>query len=223
MKKIKLSNYIDLCSWEKLHEKEICQDDWTIFHADKGSLNEVIEVDKKLSSKYILQVQFFIECKNIQLTHDDQEDHDLIKETRMTGDPEFDNLFKNNYNLYFLDHWRNYLGIEKMDMYDPDPFLSIKGSNISTIRNRNNNLLSISAFFPYNNFLSQDVRLIGWVWINENLDWPTRKNVHSVFIESLKSSEHKYFQAGILSKNHRSLNFFTKIGFEPLCIYLRPL
>jgi hypothetical protein len=63
--------------------------------------------------------------------------------------------------------------------------------------------------------------LISWIWISEEVNAEKRKEIHNLFISKLKEEKNERILASIENLNSRSINFFIKLGFKPLCLFFQ--
>lgn len=227
MNRFNLHSFDSLARFCKEDKRLIADCDWTVFDVKNLSFDNINEFNRLFSKTYIVQAQFISTKNQLEVVSNyyepfksDEiwfEKYSYLDVTRLEQ-------CVDNFKEFFTVPWRSYLGDDNLEMYNLQPFLEKETSDFGFVYRRGTDEpISIVASFDHVNINGVKVRQIGWAWVKESLKQEIRKCVHQSLLNSILSSDYHTFQAGVLSRNIRSINFMKKLGFQPLCLYLRPL
>ncbi len=64
--------------------------------------------------------------------------------------------------------------------------------------------------------------LISWVWVKSDISAALKQAILSNITKWLEKTAQQKLFAAIHVENERSINFFSKMGFQPSCLFVRP-
>jgi predicted DNA-binding protein (UPF0251 family) len=127
----------------------------------------------------------------------------------------------------FLD-WTQDEAVERMQLSLPIALNSLKDSvrqhaKIGKTLVLTHNLEKIATCIGYDMIIDDEPNtLISWVWIKSNISTTIRAAVVSRINFWLSCTAQSKIFASVHIENDRSIRFFSKLGFKPSCLFVRP-
>ena len=192
-----------------------------VFRTRQTTIESLEDLKKVDMQKYFIQLGFTANNEHLKTIpyNDNCNPKNIINITESGQKEDLNKIIMHTFEEYFDKKWYPYLG-KKFS----NDWIGYLRSMLDSSRNYgikcNNQISGLLVLSSSKDCLQNSLMQIEWIWVDQEKDIDTRKQIHRKIVDILKNAHPGTYQAGVHLYNTVSQKFFSKIGFQLKCAHI---